>query len=79
MPPAPVELTLGVTLAVLGAGMLHAGWNAAVKSHARPAEIMTAQMVTGALLGLPALLWTGLPAAASLPWLAGSTCINLVT
>ena len=39
---------------------------------------MTAQMVVGAILGLPALLWTGLPAAAALPWLAGSTCINLV-
>ncbi|WP_428664726.1 EamA family transporter [Reyranella sp.] len=66
-----------VAAALLSAA-LHAGWNAAVKSHARPAEIMTAQMVIGALLGLPALLWTGLPAAASLPWLAGSTCINLV-
>jgi drug/metabolite transporter (DMT)-like permease len=64
--------------AALLSAVLHAGWNAAVKSHARPAEIMTAQMVIGALLGLPALLWTGLPAAASLPWLAGSTCINLV-
>ena len=39
---------------------------------------MTAQMVIGAVLGLPALLWTGLPAAAALPWIAGSTCINLV-
>ena len=26
------ELTLGVTLAVLGAGLLHAGWNALLKS-----------------------------------------------
>lgn len=66
-----------VAAALLSAA-LHAGWNAAVKSHSRPAEIMTAQMVLGAVLGLPALLWTGLPAAASLPWLAGSTCINLV-
>jgi multidrug transporter EmrE-like cation transporter len=66
-----------VAAALLSAA-LHAGWNAAVKSHARPAEIMTAQMVIGALLGLPALLWTGLPAAAALPWIAGSTCINLV-
>jgi multidrug transporter EmrE-like cation transporter len=66
-----------VAAALLSAA-LHAGWNAAVKTHARPAEIMTAQMAIGALLGLPALLWTGLPAAASLPWLAGSTCINLV-
>lgn len=66
-----------VAAALLSAA-LHAGWNAAVKSHARPAEIMTAQMVLGAALGLPALLWTGLPAVAALPWLAGSTCINLV-
>jgi drug/metabolite transporter (DMT)-like permease len=66
-----------VAAALLSAA-LHAGWNAAVKSHARPAEIMTAQMAIGALLGLPALLWTGLPAGAALPWIAGSTCINLV-
>lgn len=66
-----------VAAALLSAA-LHAGWNAAVKSHPRPAEVMTAQMAVGALLGLPALLWTGLPNAASLPWLAGSTCINLV-
>lgn len=64
--------------AALLSAVLHAGWNAAVKSHARPSEIMTAQMAIGALLGLPALLWTGLPAAAALPWIAGSTCINLV-
>jgi drug/metabolite transporter (DMT)-like permease len=44
----------------------------------KPAEVMTAQMVVSALLGLPALLWTGLPAAAAWPWIAGSTSINLV-
>ena len=35
-------------------------------------------MVMSALLGLPALLWTGLPNAAALPWIVGSTSINLV-
>ena len=39
---------------------------------------MTAQMMMSAVLGLPALLWTGLPNAAALPWIAGSTSINLV-
>jgi drug/metabolite transporter (DMT)-like permease len=39
---------------------------------------MTAQMVLSALLGLPALLWTGLPATPAWPWIAGSTAINLV-
>ena len=58
--------------------MLHAGWNAAVKAHPKPAEVMTAQMVMSALLGLPALLWTGLPNAAAWPWIVGSTSINLV-
>lgn len=66
-----------VAICLLSA-VLHAGWNAAVKSQHRPADVMTAQMVVGAVLGLPALLWTGLPAAAALPWMAGSTCINLV-
>lgn len=66
-----------VAAALLSAA-LHAGWNAAVKSHAHPTEVMTAQMVIGALLGLPALFWTGLPAPTALPWIAGSTCINLV-
>lgn len=66
-----------VAAALLSAA-LHAGWNAAVKSQGRPTEVMTAQMVIGGLLGLPALLWTGLPALAALPWIAGSTCINLV-
>lgn len=39
---------------------------------------MTAQMVLSALLGLPALLWTGLPDPAAWPWIVGSTSINLV-
>jgi drug/metabolite transporter (DMT)-like permease len=39
---------------------------------------MTAQMVMSALLGLPALFWTGLPQPAAWPWIAGSTAINLV-
>ena len=29
-----MELSVGVTLAVLGAGFLHAGWNALLKSSA---------------------------------------------
>ena len=33
--PCRVELSLGVTLAVLGAGLLHAGWNALLKSRRR--------------------------------------------
>ena len=63
----------------LVSAMLHAGWNAAVKASARPAEAMTAQMVTSAALGLPVFFWAGLPAQPSWIWIAASTALNLVT
>ncbi len=70
--------TTHVAAALLSA-VLHAGWNAAVKASARPTEAMAAQMLLGAVLVLPALLWTGLPAPASWPWVAASTLMNVVT
>jgi len=65
--------------AALLSAVLHAGWNAAVKASARPTEAMAAQMLFGAVLVLPALIWTGLPALASWPWIAASTLMNVVT
>jgi len=65
--------------AALLSAVLHAGWNAAVKAHAKPSEIMTAQMILSALLGVPGFLWTGLPAQEAWVWVAGSTALNLVT
>ncbi len=67
-----------VAAALLSAAF-HAGWNAAVKAQPHPAAIMTAQMLVGAAMAIPVLLWTGLPVAASWPWIAGSTLCNLVT
>jgi drug/metabolite transporter (DMT)-like permease len=64
--------------AALFSAMLHAGWNAAVKASPKPAEAMTAQMVASALLSIPGLIWSGLPAAAAWPWIAASTIINMV-
>ncbi len=69
---------LDVAAALLSA-LLHAGWNAAVKGNRHPAQAMMAQMVLGALLVAPLLLWTGLPAAGAWPWIAGSALLNLVT
>lgn len=66
-------------IAALLSALLHAGWNAAVKAAARPSEAMAGQMMIGALLGLPALFWTGLPQAGAWPWLLGSTVTNMVT
>ena len=63
--------------AALTSALLHAGWHAVVKSSPHPAEAMTAQMVGAGVLAIPVLLWTGLPAAASWPWLAGSVLLNI--
>ena len=63
--------------AALLSAVLHAGWNAAVKASADPARTMTAQMVVCTVLALPGLAWTGLPAAASWPWIAGSSFLNV--
>jgi multidrug transporter EmrE-like cation transporter len=65
--------------AALTSALLHAGWNAAVKAGAHPKDLMTAQMAASALIVLPGLLWTGLPAGASWAWIAGSTLFNLAT
>jgi len=65
--------------AALASALLHAGWNAAVKAAAHPARAMTAQMVLGAVLVAPGLLWSGLPVAAAWPWIAASTLMNVLT
>ena len=67
-----------VVVALLSA-LLHAGWNAVVKASPRPKDAMTAQMVMSALIVVPVLAWTGLPAPAAWPWIAASTCLNLLT
>ncbi len=65
--------------AALASAVLHAGWNAAVKASANPARTATAQMGFAALIGLPGLYWTGLPAAEAWVWIALSTVINTLT
>ncbi|MCW5748318.1 MAG: EamA family transporter [Alphaproteobacteria bacterium] len=65
--------------AALLSAVLHAGWNAAVKASPDPTAAMTAQMALSAVLVLPVLPWTGLPAAVAWPWIAASTTLNLVT
>ena len=59
-----MELTFGVTLAVLGAGFLHASWNALLKSSAGGDALLdTAAVVAGsALWGLLLLPFVPLPA-----------------
>ncbi len=65
--------------AALLSAVLHAGWNAAVKTSRHPAQMMTAQMLLGAALVVPALFWSGLPSLASCGWIAASTLMNVLT
>ena len=73
-----MELTLGITLAVLGAGFLHAGWNALLKSSpGGDALLDTATVVAGsALWGLAVVPFVPLPAGAAWPYMATSAVIH---
>ena len=73
-----MELTLGVTLAVLGAGMLHAGWNALLKSAGGGDPLLdTATVVAGSTVcSLVALPFFPLPDAGAWPFAAASTVIH---
>ena len=65
-------------VAVLAAAVLHAGWNALLKGRAGD-PLMTATLIAiGAMaVALPALLLTGLPLAASAPYLLASAFIHI--
>jgi drug/metabolite transporter (DMT)-like permease len=72
------ELSLGITLAVLGAGLLHAGWNALLKAAPGGDPMLdTASIIAGsAVCALAALPWVGLPAAAAWKFVAMSSTIH---
>ena len=73
-----MELTLGITLAVLGAGFLHAGWNALLKSSpGGDALLDTATVVAGSSVwGLAVVPFVPLPAVAAWPYMATSAVIH---
>lgn len=72
-----VDISLGVTLAVLGAGFLHALWNALLKSAAGEALLDTALIVAGAsAVCLPLLPFVPLPARDAWPFAMASMVIH---
>ncbi len=73
-----MELTLGVTLAVLGAGLLHAGWNALIKSAGGGDPLLdTATIVAGSTVcSLVALPFVPLPFGPSWPFALASVVIH---
>lgn len=70
-------LTWPVVAAVLFGALLHAGWNALVKSSGDKALDTALVHFMGALVALPLLLWAGLPRAESLPYIAASLVIHV--
>jgi drug/metabolite transporter (DMT)-like permease len=73
-----MSLSLGVTLAVLGAGFLHASWNALLKSSTGGDALLdTAAVVAGSSVwGLLFVALVPLPAAAAWPFMAASSLIH---
>jgi len=65
--------------AALLSAVLHAGWNAAVKTSRNPTQAMTAQMLLSAVLVLPGLFRSGLPSLPACGWIAASTLMNVLT
>jgi drug/metabolite transporter (DMT)-like permease len=75
MPAA--ELTLGVTLAVLGAAFLHALWNALLKHSAGDPILDTALIVAGsAVCAFAVLPFVGVPATAAWKYMLLSAAIH---
>jgi drug/metabolite transporter (DMT)-like permease len=73
-----MEISLGVTLAVLGAALLHATWNVLVKAGGDK-ELETINIAVGSgLVALAAALFLPAPARASWPWVAASALVHIL-
>jgi phosphonate utilization associated putative membrane protein len=70
-------MSTGVVLAVLFGALLHAAWNALVKSSGDKQLDIALVHLLGALVLLPLLWWVGLPPRESWPFLAASLCIHV--
>jgi phosphonate utilization associated putative membrane protein len=72
-----MTLTWPVVLAVLCGAMLHASWNALIKSGNDKAVDTALVHVLGALVALPVMLWVGPPPANAWPYIGMSLVIHI--
>jgi phosphonate utilization associated putative membrane protein len=72
-----MSLTWPVMLAVLAGAVLHAGWNALVKSSGDKALDTALVHFLGAVVALPLLVVVGLPPRVALPFIAASLVIHI--
>ncbi len=77
MDPLNGGLTWPLVAAVLGGAMLHAGWNALVKSGQDKAADTALLHFMAAGVALPLALWAGLPRVASWPFIGLSMLIHI--
>ncbi len=73
-----MEISLPVTAAVLGAALLHAGWNALLKGSSDKQLDTVAISVGAGIVGLAVSFFLPLPAPESWPWLAGSASVHIL-
>ena len=69
-------MSLTVYLAVIGAAILHAVWNAAVKGSTDKRTAMGAVVIGHAPLAALALCFAPVPSLASLPWMAAGLALH---
>jgi len=72
-----LSLTWPVVLAVLCGAVLHAGWNALVKSAGDKTVDTALVHFLGAGVALPVLMWVGLPQPEAVPYIAASLVIHV--
>jgi drug/metabolite transporter (DMT)-like permease len=72
-----MQISPSILLAVLGAAVLHAAWNALFKSSPDKALENLALAVSRGTLALACLPWLPLPAPASWPWIAASVVVHV--
>jgi drug/metabolite transporter (DMT)-like permease len=73
-----VEISLPLTLAVLGAALLHASWNVLLKSGGDK-ELETISIAVGSgVIGLVVAPFLPPPAAVSWPWLVASAFVHIL-
>ncbi len=70
-------MTWPVVLAVLCGALLHASWNALVKSGGDKAVDTALLHVLAAIMALPMLLWVGLPPPVALPFIGISMVVHI--
>ncbi|QEI06362.1 EamA family transporter [Pigmentiphaga aceris] len=72
-----MSLSVPLVLAILFAALLHASWNALIKSG--PNKSLDTALIhsLGVVFAIPAVLWFGLPAAAAWPYILASSAIHV--